>query len=215
MDIARFRLSTYALLLALLVSSCGSAATTGPSSPDSRAQRVVVLGDSLAVSPSRDRSFPAQLNARAQAARVPAAIANAGVSGDTSEDGLERFDAALASNPDVLVLELGANDGLQGVDVNAVERNLGTIIERARARHIDVLLCGMETPPLHGFQYSIAFHGIFPRLAARYSIPLVPFLLAGVALNPDLNTSDGIHPNADGASRIADTVWPYLAPLIS
>jgi acyl-CoA thioesterase-1 len=72
----------------------------------------------------------------------------------------------------------------------------------------------METPPTHGFQYSLAFHGIFPRLAARYDIPLVPFLLAGVALNPDLNTSDGIHPNAAGASRIADTVWPYLADMI-
>jgi acyl-CoA thioesterase-1 len=215
MEIARLRLATHALVFAVLVSSCGSASPAAPSSPDSRAQRVVVLGDSLAVSPSRDRSFPAQLNARAQAARVPASIANAGVSGDTSEDGLGRLDAALSGNPDVLVLELGANDGLQGVDVSAVERNLAGIIERARARHVDVLLCGMETPPLHGFQYSLAFHGIFPRLAARYDIPLVPFLLAGVALNPDLNTSDGIHPNADGASRIADTVWPYLAPMIS
>jgi acyl-CoA thioesterase I len=215
MDTTRFRFSTPALLLALLVSSCGSAAPTTPSSPDSRAQRVVVLGDSLAVSPSRDRSFPAQLDAHAQTARVAASIANAGVSGDTSQDGLKRLDAALAGDPDVLVLELGANDGLHGVDVNAVERNLATIIERARARNIDVLLCGMETPPTHGFQYSVAFHGIFPRLAARYDIPLVPFLLAGVALNPDLNTSDGIHPNAAGASRIAETVWPYLAPLIS
>jgi acyl-CoA thioesterase I len=212
---SRFSLPSLTIVLALLVSSCGSAAPAAPSSPESRVQRVVVLGDSLAVSPSSDRSFPAQLNARAQAARVPASVANAGVSGDTSGDGLRRLDAALAGDPDVLVLELGANDGLQGVDVNAVERNLASIIERARARKIDVLLCGMETPPTHGFQYSVAFHGIFPRLAARYDIPLVPFLLAGVALNPDLNTRDGIHPNAEGASRIADTVWPYLAPMIS
>jgi acyl-CoA thioesterase I len=211
---ARFRFPSLAIVVALLASSCGSAAPVAPGSPESRVQRVIVLGDSLAVAPSRDRSFPAQLNARAQAADVPAAVANAGVSGDTSEDGLRRLDAALGGELDVLILELGANDGLQGVDVNAVERNLATIIERARARKIDVLLCGMETPPTHGFQYSLAFHGIFPRLAARYDIPLVPFLLAGVALNPDLNTGDGIHPNAAGASRIADTVWPYLADMI-
>ena len=137
------------------------------------------------------------------------------VSGDTSEDGLRRLDAVLAGDLDVLILELGANDGLQGVDVNAVERNLATIIERARARKIDVLLCGMETPPTHGFRY-------LPRLSWNLSQARGPLrhspravLLAGVALNPDLNTSDGIHPNAAGASRIADTVWPYLADMIN
>jgi acyl-CoA thioesterase-1 len=114
----------------------------------------------------------------------------------------------------VLVLELGANDGLRGVSTSAVERNLSTIIERAQARGTRVLLCGMEAPPLNGWNYSVEFHKIYPRLAARYGVPLVPFLLEGVALNPELNGDDIIHPNAAGAKVIAATVWPYLEPMI-
>jgi len=134
--------------------------------------------------------------------------------GDTTAGGLRRLDQAIASDPEILLLELVANDGLRDIDVGVVEKNLSSMIERAQARGIRVLLCGMETPPTHGWDYTVAFHRLFPRLAATYGTPLVPFLLAGVALNPELNGDDLIHPNAAGAQRIAETIWPFLAPMV-
>ena len=125
-----------------------------------------------------------------------------------------RFDRDVVPGTRVLILEAGANDGLQGVQVATLRRNLTSMIERAQARNIRVLLCGMETPPTYGLDYSVAFHFIFPTLAQQQSVPLVPFLLAGVALAPDLNGSDLVHPNAAGARRIAETVWTYLGPML-
>jgi acyl-CoA thioesterase I len=198
--------------------ACGSAVAP-TATPDSRQtvppRSIVVLGDSLAVSPSRAIGFPAVLQERLNATHPGWTVSNQGVSGDTTADGLRRLDPALTADTAILVLELGANDGLRGVAVSAIEQNLSIIIERAQARRIRVLVCGMETPPLHGFTYSLEYHGIFPRLAARHGVPLVPFLLDGVVLNPDLNGEDEIHPNAAGARRIADTVWPYLEPLVA
>jgi len=176
---------------------------------------VVVLGDSLAVSPSRSSAFPAVLQERLDAAHPGWRVDNQGVSGDTTADGVRRLDAALSGGPAILILELGANDGLQGASLAALEQNLSTIVERALGRGVRVLLCGMETPPLNGFQYSIAYHEVFPRVAGRYHLPLVPFLLDGVALNPALNGDDLVHPNAAGARRIGETVWPYLEPLVA
>lgn len=207
-------------LLALAAAgACG--AGTSPSSPgqvptDARPQirQVVVLGDSLAVSPSRAQSFPAVLQARIDGMGLPWTVVNAGVGGDTSSGGRGRLDAVLGPDVGVLILALGANDGLRGVEISRIESNLSAIIERAHARGVEVLLCGMETPPLNGWRYTLAFHQLFPRLAARYNVALVPFLLDGVALNPDMNGNDGIHPNAAGARRIAETLWPYLEPLL-
>lgn len=175
---------------------------------------MLVLGDSLAVSPSRVDAFPAELQKRLDSSARGWTVNNAGVSGDTTSGGLGRFEQALTTDTRVVVLELGANDGLRGVDVSAIEKNLSTMIETAQARGIKVLLCGMEAPPLHGFNYTLDFHRLFPRLAQKYNVALVPFLLQGVVLNPDLNGNDEIHPNAAGAKRIADTVWPYLQPLV-
>jgi acyl-CoA thioesterase-1 len=176
--------------------------------------RVVVLGDSLAVSPSRDQSFPSHLQQRIDTADLPWTVVNAGVRGDTTADGLRRFDTAVPRGTRVLVLELGANDGLRGIDPGRIASNLARMIEQAQSRGIVVLLCGMETPPSRGWQYTVAFHDVFPRLAAKYKVPLVPFLLAGVALVPEMNGPDTVHPNARGARRIAETVWPELAPLL-
>jgi acyl-CoA thioesterase-1 len=173
------------------------------------AHLIVVLGDSLAVSPSRESNFAAELQARLNTTHPGWTVVNQGVRGDTTAGGLHRADYALSGSPRVLILELGANDGLRGVDVPAVERNLAAIIERAQSRSIAVVLCGMETPPLRGLGYSTSFHDIYPRLAARYNVSLVPFLLEGVAFRGDLNY-DGIHPNAAGAKMVADNVWPYL-----
>lgn len=177
---------------------------------------VVALGDSLTSGPGlrANETWPALLQQRVIDAGYPHRVVNAAVSGDTSSDAVRRLDAALLPDTRVLIVALGANDGLRGVPIATLRRNLETIIERAQARGIKVLLCGMETPPSRGFDYSVQFHRVFPELAARYGIPLMPFLLTGVVLNADYNLEDGFHPNAAGHRRIADNVWPYLEPLL-
>jgi acyl-CoA thioesterase-1 len=205
-----------ALVAAVALSACGSStARTLPTSPDPAAiRRVVVLGDSLSVSPSMAESFPAYLERRIDDQRRPWTVTNAGVFGDTTGDALHRLDPLLTSDLGVLVVALGANDGLQGLPIASVENNLTEIVGRGQRHAARVLLCGMETPPTHGLTYSIAFHGLFPRVAATFRVPLVPFLLDGVALVPSLNGPDLVHPNAAGAQKIAETVWPYLEPLL-
>ena len=206
-------LSSIALITAVTLSTaCGAETPTGPGTAEVRL--VTVLGDSLAISPSRGESFPAVLQTYIDAADLNWTVVNDSRAGDTTADGLRRVDGALDRAPGVLVLALGANDGLRHVDVPRIEDHLAEIIRRARARGVEVLLCGMETPPFNGLDYSIAFHQVYPRLASAFDVPLVPFLLSGVALNRDLNGRDGVHPNAAGARRIADTVWPHLAPLL-
>ena len=202
-------------LAAVATVACISSSPSSPSPANSASatRRVVVLGDSLAVSPSRAEGFPAELERRLRAEQAGWTVNNAGISGDTTAGGLRRFDQAVPESTNILILELGANDGLRGVDIGTMERNLSTMIERAQSRGARVLLCGMETPPLHGWNYTVDFHQVFPRLARKYKLPLVPFLLEGVVLNPDLNGDDEIHPNAAGAQRIAETVWPYLEPM--
>ena len=175
----------------------------------------LVLGDSLAISPSSTQNFAVELQARLRAVNPAWTVVNAGVRGDTSGGGLNRCDYWLGGCPEILVLALGANDGLRGIPAAQVERNLATIIERAQSRGIRVLLCGMQAPPLWGWDHARAFQEVFPRLAARYKVPLVPFLLQGVMLNRAMNGPDGIHPNAAGARAIADLVWPHLQPLVT
>ena len=201
-------------LALMLLPACGSG--PGPTAPDTASlrRRIVVLGDSLALSPSSAQNFVTELRARLGSTHPGWTIANESVIGDTTADGVARFDRALTSDTGILVLELGANDGLQHVPVATIESNLGTMIERAQARSLRVLLCGMETFPLNGVDYALEFHRVFPRVAGRYQVALVPFLLEGVALNPRLNGPDGIHPNADGARIVAANVWPYLEPLV-
>jgi acyl-CoA thioesterase-1 len=208
--------------LAVLVATAACDSNSSPAAPSAATEsapavpgRIVVLGDSLAVSPSTTVNFPAELQKRIEAAGRRWAISNASVSGDTTAGGLRRLDAAIDSGAEILILALGANDGLRGVDTAAVERNLSTIIEQAQARGIRVLLCGMETPPTRGWNYTVEFHRVFPRIAQKYQVPLVPFLLTGVALNPDMNGDDEIHPNAAGARQIADNVWPYLEQVVA
>ena len=200
-----------------LASACNGRGATSPSrSPDglqTTTRQVLVLGDSLAVSPTRGESFPAVLQRRIADLKLNWTVINASDSGDTTADGRRRVQGLLGNDVGVLVLALGANVGLRRVDLDTIDGNLAFIIEKAQARGVEVLLCGMETPP-RDLLYALGFHSLFPRLASRYGTLLVPFLLRGVVLNPDFNGSDLIHPNRAGAERIAETVWPYLEPML-
>jgi len=178
--------------------------------------RIVVLGDSLTagLGLAQAESYPARLQQKIDGAGLSFEIINAGVSGDTSAGGVRRLDWSLDGDVRILILELGANDGLRGLPVADMVANLSTIIERARARGIAVLLCGMEAPPNFGASYTREFHAAFPALARKYHLPFVPFLLNGVAGTTNLNQADGIHPNVEGARIVADTVWSTLEPML-
>jgi acyl-CoA thioesterase-1 len=179
--------------------------------------RVVVLGDSLASGRGigADNAFPAVLQKKLNDEGLEFEMVNAGISGDTSTGALRRFERLLDDDVRVLVLELGANDGLRGVPVAQVKSNLARIIEAAQARRIAVLLCGMEALPIHGWDYSVAFHNAFGELAKQYDVPLVPFILMNVIGTRDLMQPDRAHPNAAGARAIAENIWPYLKPLLA
>jgi acyl-CoA thioesterase I len=177
--------------------------------------RVVILGDSLTAGLGLpiEQSYPSLLQERLTESGLDYEVVNAGVSGDTSAGGLSRLDWALDGDVRVLVVALGGNDGLRGLPVEQLKRNLATIIERAQARGIAVILAGMEAPPNYGREYIVAFHKVYPALASQYHVPLVPFLLQGVAGSDALNQRDGIHPTAAGARIVAANVWTVLKPV--
>jgi acyl-CoA thioesterase I len=188
-----------------------SVAPNAPSSP-----RIVALGDSLTAGLGlpRDQAYPAVLQRRLQEDGIALDVINAGVSGDTSADGLRRANWALEGDVRLLIVALGANDGLRGLPPSQMKANLQSIIHRARQRAIPVLLVGMEAPPNYGEQYVASFRQVFQDLARENKVTFVPFLLDGVAGIPDLNQSDGIHPTSAGAARIADHLWPAVKTLI-
>jgi acyl-CoA thioesterase I len=197
------------------------AAPPAPRAPapveDSRLPRIVVLGDSLSAGLGllAMQAYPALLQRKLDTDGYKWEVVNAGVSGDTSAAGLQRVDWALEQGQvRILILELGANDGLRGLPVEEMKKNLAGIIERAQARHVAVLLTGMEAPPNFGPEYTVSFRQVFRDLATQYKLPLVPFLLDKVAGVPGLNQGDGIHPNVEGAQIVADTVWSALRPIV-
>jgi acyl-CoA thioesterase-1 len=187
------------------------AATPAPVRP-----RVVCLGDSLTagLGLSPEQAYPALLETRLAAAGLDWEVVNAGVSGDTSAGGLRRLEWSLSGDVRVLVLALGANDGLRGLPPSQLRANLGRIIEAAHERGAKVVLAGMEAPPNFGGPYTQEFREVYKDLAETYHVSYVPFLLEGVAGVPALNQSDGIHPTAEGQRRIADLVWTALAPAV-
>jgi acyl-CoA thioesterase-1 len=188
----------------------------GSAPRDAAVPRIVALGDSLTSGHGigASRAFPAILQQRLDAAGLNYTVVNAGVSGDTSSGALRRLDRALDGDVRILVVALGANDGLRGVPVAQLKANLSRIIETAQARGIRVLLCGMEALPIYGWDYSVGFHNVFRELSAQYDVTLVPFILMNVIGNSTLMQPDHIHPNAAGARAIADTIWPYLEPMV-
>lgn len=163
-----------------------------------------------------EEAFPAYIEDKIDSLGWTFEVVSAGFSGETSAGGLRRIDWVMNEGIDVMVLELGGNDGLRGVPVKTTKQNLAGIIDSARAINPDVriLLAGMQVPPNLGQQYTRAFRNIYPDLAAEKNVELIPFLLEGVGGVPELNQSDGIHPTAEGHRIIARTVWDYLKPVL-
>jgi acyl-CoA thioesterase-1 len=192
-----------------------AAAAADPTAPVVR-PKIVALGDSLTVGLGvlETESYPSLLQNRLDEEGYPFEMVNAGVSGDTSAGGLRRLEWALEGDVRILILALGANDGLRGLSIAEMKQNLTTIIERARERNIVVILAGMEAPPNYGPEYVQSFRLAFRDVASKQRVLLIPFLLDKVAGQGSLNQPDGIHPNAEGARVIAETVWPVLRSVL-
>ena len=180
-------------------------------------RKIVAFGDSLTAGfgLTEKESYPYLLQEMLRADGFDFEVVNAGVSGDTSLGGLERIDWVLDSpNIEVLILELGANDLLRGAPPEKMKANLESIIKKAKAKNVRVLLCGMLAPPSMGADYQREFNAVFPELATKYKLNFLPFLLERVALQKELNQGDGIHPNAEGEKIMAKTIYDALRPML-
>ncbi len=198
-------------LLAALVLAALLAAPAG-----AQERVIVAFGDSLTagLGVAAEQSYPALLAARLRAEGYPYRVVNAGVSGDTTAGGLRRVDWALRLGPEVVILELGANDALRGQDLDTVRSNLHQLVERFQSAGVRVLIAGMRLPPNYGAGYGAAFQRLYEEVARKRGAALMPFFLDGVAGDPRLNQPDGIHPTADGYRLIVDRLWPHLRPLL-
>jgi acyl-CoA thioesterase-1 len=197
----------------------GAASSATPAPSEGASLPVILfLGTSLTAGYglSDDEAYPALIQAKLDSAGLRYQVVNAGVSGETSAGGLRRIDWLVRQPVAVLVLELGANDGLRGQDIEAMRANLQGIIDRTKAAHPQarILVAGMEAPPNMGRAFTDRFRRVFPDVAAANEATLIPFLLEGVAAVPELNQADGIHPTAEGQRIVAETVWRYLEPLL-
>lgn len=181
-------------------------------------KRIVFLGDSLSagLGVEPQQAFPALIAQRIESDHLPFKVENAGVSGDTTAGGLRRLDWLLQNNIDVLVIELGANDGLRGLTLAEVKKNLEAIITKARAKNpkVKIVLAGMQIPPNLGADYATKFRRIYTEIAQENNAVLIPFLLEGVGGHVDLNQDDMIHPTAAGHRIVADVVWKTLEPIL-
>jgi acyl-CoA thioesterase-1 len=197
--------------------SSASSTSAAPVAPvASTRPRIVFLGDSLTAGYGLDveQSVPSLVQKQLDAEGYTYEVVNAGVSGDTSAGGLRRLDWSLDGNVRILVVELGANDGLRGLPVAEMKQNLKTIITAAKRRGIDVLLTGMEAPPNYGSAYTSDFRRAFRDLAGEEHVALMPFYLYQVAGVPALNIADGLHPNPTGARIVEANLWRSLKPLL-
>lgn len=184
----------------------------------SQSAGIVVLGDSISAGYGLDnpeQGWVALLQSQLRGAGSKSEVINASISGDTSAGGLDRIDGLLERyQPSIVILELGANDGLRGLLPSKTQANLGGIIERAKAKRAKVLLLGMRIPPNYGKRFNDMFEGIFPALARQHGIAYVPFLLEGVGGQSHLMQADGLHPNVDAQPILMRSVWQHLQPLI-
>jgi acyl-CoA thioesterase-1 len=233
--VATLRMSGIIAGTGLILLGCGDTAAKGAAVPgDSAATKaadsaattpavgtnrtIVFLGTSLTAGYGIDpeSSYPARVQHIIDSLKLPYTVMNAGESGETSANAVRRLDWVMRSRPAVLVLETGANDGLRGQDVDTLQANMQAIINRIRAKSPDtrIVLAGMEALPNLGAEYTRRFRAVYPAVAKANNLPLIPFLLAGVAGIDSLNQQDGIHPNERGADIVARTVWAVLGPIL-
>lgn len=213
---ARLRRINHILLSVLFFLLCPTALVAGSSSaPDTR-PRIVAFGDSLTagLGVAPDESYPAQLQRRLDTLNYRYRVINAGVSGDTTAGGLRRVPWVLNSKADLVILELGGNDGLRGLSLDQTKSNLDQIIQQLQQAGVKVVLAGMKLPPNYGKDYTAGFEAIYPALAKRYQLPLIPFFLEGVAASATLNQSDGIHPTKEGYRIIVEEILKIISPLL-
>jgi acyl-CoA thioesterase-1 len=198
-------------IMALLIMLAAANAPAATKTPE-----ILVFGDSLTAGFGLppEASFPARLEAKMHADGIEVRVVDAGVSGDTTAGGLARLDWALADKPDLVIVELGANDALRGIDPATVRANLDAIIVKIQASGAKLLLAGMRAPPNWGEEYQDKFDRIYPELAHAHDAPLYPFFLEGVAMKPELNQPDGLHPNERGVAAVVDRIAPLVGRLI-
>ncbi len=203
----------------------GAGAPVAESSPapatistrDDALPAIVAFGDSLTAGFGlpEEQSYTRLLQQKLDEKGYKYRVVNAGVSGDTTAGGARRIDWALEGNVKYLILELGGNDGLRGLPVAEMKKNLALIIERAQSRGVTVLLAGIEAPPNLGAEYTAEFRQAFRELAREYKLPFIPFILDGIGGRPEMNQPDGIHPNAAGEKVLTENVWKTLEPLLA
>ncbi len=186
---------------------------------NTKVKTILFFGNSLTAGYGLDdvsQAFPALVQRKIDSLKLPYKVINAGLSGETTSGGSSRIDWILKQPVDVFVLELGANDGLRGIPIKETIKNLQAIVDKVKAKNpaIKQVLLGMQVPPNMGSTYANGFKAIYPAIAAKNNMALVPFLLEGVGGNPALNQADGIHPTAEGAKIVADNVWKVLKGVI-
>jgi acyl-CoA thioesterase I len=202
------------LMVVLMTAPMALAQTAAPAA--AKPIKMVVLGDSLSAGLGLQASaaFPERLQKALQAKGIAVDMTNAGVSGDTSSGGRDRLDWSVPDGTGAVILELGANDALRGLDTKVTREALSDILTRLKARKIAVLLCGMVAPPNYGSDYSARFNAIYPDLAKSFGVPLYPFFLDGVAADAKLNQADGMHPTPEGVDVIVKNILPSVEALL-
>jgi acyl-CoA thioesterase-1 len=200
------------LVLGVALLASGTASSQTPPVGTAKPLKVVVLGDSLSagLGLAGADAFPAKLQKALKTNGIDVDMINAGVSGDTSSGGRDRLDWSVPEGTEAVIVELGANDALRGIDPAVTRAALSDILNRLKARKIAVLLCGMLAPPNYGSDYSARFNAIYPDLAKAFAVPLYPFFLQGVAADAKLNQADGMHPTAEGVDTIVRNILPAV-----
>ena len=200
------------LVLGLALMTVGTACAQTAAVSVTKPIKMVVLGDSLSagLGLSASAAFPERLEKSLKTKGIVVDMINAGVSGDTSSGGRDRLDWSVPEGTEAVILELGANDALRGIDPAVTRAALTDILARLKARRIAVMLCGMVAPPNYGSDYSARFNAIYPELAKSFGVPLYPFFLEGVAADARLNQADGLHPTAEGVEVIVKNIMPAV-----